>query len=164
MTRPSPLPTNSKTARLRRLRSLSYLLDDAIKIPGTSHRVGLDPLIGLLPIAGDYLGLVFSAYIVLESALMGLPRASLVRMVVNILLDTLVGAFPIIGDFLDFAWKANTKNIALLEAHLASPQPSQKADWWFLILLFGGLLLLAITITTLVIFIFSQLLRVLSRA
>src|SRR6476469_9974925 len=143
----SPITPNSKAARLKRLRSLSYMLDNAIPIPGTTYRVGIDPIMGLLPGAGDLLGTVFSGYIVLEAALLGLPRASLVRMVVNILLDELVGTVPVVGDWFDFAWKANTKNMQLLEAHLAVPQSSKRADWWFIILLLAGLLLFVLGIT-----------------
>jgi hypothetical protein len=152
----SPITTNSKAARLKRLQSLSYMLDNAIPIPGTTYRVGIDPIMGLLPGAGDLLGTVFSAYIVLEAALLGLPRASLVRMVVNILLDELVGTVPVVGDWFDFAWKANTKNMQLLEAHLAAPQSSQRADWWFIILLLGGLLLFVLGITAISLFILGK--------
>jgi hypothetical protein len=137
MSKPSPviLPVN----RLQRLRSLSHLLDNAILIPGTSYRVGLDPILGLLPGAGDIIGTGFSAYIILEAALMGLPKVTLARMAFNILLETIVGSIPFIGDFFDFAWKANVKNLELLESHLATPRSSKKADWWFAILLIIGL-------------------------
>ena len=152
----SPITPNSKAARLKRLRSLSYMLDNAIPIPGTTYRVGIDPIMGLLPGAGDLLGTAFSAYIVLEAALLGLPRASLVRMVVNILLDELVGTVPLVGDWFDFAWKANTKNMQLLEAHLAAPQSSKRADWWFIILLLAGLLLFVLGITAISLFILGK--------
>jgi hypothetical protein len=137
MSKPSPviLPTN----RLQRLRSLSHLLDNAILIPGTDYRIGLDPILGLLPGAGDIIGTGFSAYIILEAALMGLPKVTLTRMAFNILLETVVGSIPFIGDFFDFAWKANVKNLELLESHVAAPKSSKKGDWWFAILLIIGL-------------------------
>jgi hypothetical protein len=143
---PSPVPGNSKAARLKRLRSLSYILDNAIPIPGTSYRVGLDPILGLIPGGGDILGSAFSAYIVLEAALLGLPRESLVRMASNILFETVVGSVPVLGDIFDVTWKANVKNMALLEAHMNSPKQSQRADWWFIILLLGGLMLVVLGI------------------
>lgn len=160
--KPSLQSADAKAIRLDRLRSLTYVLDNAIAIPGTSYRVGLDPLLGLLPGAGDFLGTAFSAYIVLEAALLGLPRASLVRMVINILFETLVGTVPLLGDFFDATWKANAKNMALLEAHLNSPRHSEKADWWFIVLLLGGLMLLVIGITVLGFIILRTLLQLFS--
>ena len=144
------------------MRSLSYILDNAIPIPGTSHRVGVDPILGLLPGAGDFLGTAFSAYIVMEAAMLGLPRQTLVRMVFNILLDELAGSVPLLGDWFDFAFKANSKNMALLEAHMASPQPSKRADWWFIILLLGVLILFVIAITAISIFMLRLLLQAIS--
>jgi hypothetical protein len=156
------LSTESKTVKMDRLRSLSYLLDNSIPIPGTSYRVGIDPIIGLLPGGGDFLGMAFSGYIVWEAALLGLPKVTLIGMAVNILLETLVGAVPVVGDWFDFAWKANVKNLALLEAHLASGRASKRADWWFLVLLFGGLFLVAIAIATISFFIFKSILQAIS--
>lgn len=146
MRQSAPEPGNSKAARLKRLRSLSYILDNAIPIPGTSYRVGLDPILGLIPGGGDILGSAFSAYIVLEAALLGLPRESLVRMASNILFETVVGSVPVLGDIFDATWKANVKNMAMLEAHMNSPKQSKRADWWFIILLLGGLMLVVLGI------------------
>lgn len=160
--KPSPKSEIAKTAKLRRVRRLSYILDNAIPIPGTSYRIGIDPLLGLLPGGGDILGSAFSAYIVLEAALLGLPRETLVRMVLNIVLETLAGTVPVVGDFFDATWKANVKNIALLEAHLDSPRQSQKADWWFIILLLGGLMLFVMAIAALSIVILRLLWQVIN--
>lgn len=135
-----------KIITLERLRQISNLLDNAIAIPGTEYRFGLDPLLGLLPGGGDTLTAFFSAYIVWEAAQMGLPRETLMRMVWNIVFDTLLGFIPVIGDIFDVAWKANVKNISLIDAHLASPVPSQKVDKLFLILLLAGLILFVIGI------------------
>ncbi|MEQ9672148.1 DUF4112 domain-containing protein [Coleofasciculus sp. G2-EDA-02] len=140
---------DSKTSSLRRLRRLSHLLDNAIPIPGTPWRVGLDPLLGLLPGAGDFLGTAFSAYIVLEAARIGIPRSLLGQMVMNILLDTVIGSVPIVGDIADATWKANAKNIALLETYWDSPQPQKQTDWFFLIWLLVGLTLAVIVIAAL---------------
>lgn len=143
---PSPQPINAQTATLRRLRRLSYLLDQAIHIPGTPIRIGLDPLLGLLPGGGDFLGTALSAYIVIEAARMGLPRAVLTQMVSNIVLDTVTGTVPVLGDLVDLTWKANTKNMVLLEEHLGVPQQRQQADWLFVALLLGGLLLVVVAV------------------
>ncbi|MFB2919400.1 MULTISPECIES: DUF4112 domain-containing protein [Aerosakkonema] len=149
---------DSKAATLQRLRQISHVLDNAIAVPGTKYRVGLDPILGLLPGGGDTLTAFFSAYIVWEAARMGLPRESLVRMVMNILFDTVVGAVPIIGDFLDVTWKANVKNLQLLETHLASPIASKKVDRVFLIFLTIGLLLFVAALTYVSVIIFRLLL------
>ena len=137
---PSRQPIETQAATLRRLRRFSYLLDDAIRIPGTPFRFGIDPLLDILPIGGDFLGTALSVYIVLEASRMGLPREALVQMVLNILLDTVIGTVPVIGTVADAVWKANRKNIDLLEEHLQLPQSEKRADWLFLALLLGGLL------------------------
>jgi hypothetical protein len=138
---PSGQPIEAQTSSIRRLRRLSYLLDDVIRIPGTPYRIGIDPLLDVLPIGGDFLGTAFSVYIVLEAARLGVPRAALVQMVLNILLDTVISTVPVLGTVVDATWKANRKNIALLQEHLDIPQPGKKADWLFIALLLGGLLL-----------------------
>ena len=121
-----------------RLRSLSHLLDNAITIPGTPVRFGIDPIVGLLPGGGDLIMSVFSIYIVIEAARMGLPKASLVRMIWNLTVDVGIGIIPIAGDLFDFAWKANTKNVALIEAHFASSSRQAKADMLFVWVLILG--------------------------
>jgi Domain of unknown function (DUF4112) len=132
--------------RLKRLRQLSGLLDNIITIPGTQVGIGLDPIIGLLPIGGDALGLIFSFYIIMEAAQLGVSRATLGRMVMNVIVDSLVGAIPMLGDFFDFAWKANNYNIILLEDSLKSPQQNYKADKSFILVFSVGLFLLAIVL------------------
>lgn len=106
--------------RIRRVRTIGKLLDNAISIPGTSWRIGLDPIIGLIPGVGDLVGAVLSGYIILESARAQVPTLTLMRMIMNVGVDTLVGAVPALGDLFDAAWKANTKNVALLENHLST--------------------------------------------
>ena len=150
----SNLP-ETKTITLERLRQISNLLDNAIAIPGTEYRVGLDPILGLLPGGGDTLTAFFSAYIVWEAAQMGLPRETLIRMVWNIVLDSLLGFIPVLGDIFDVAWKANVKNISLIESHLASPVPSKKVNKLFLILLLAGLILFIIGISWLTVTVFK---------
>jgi Domain of unknown function (DUF4112) len=110
----------SHQARLSRIRWLSYLLDERFRIPGTRQRIGLDGLLGILPGIGDTVGALLSIYILFEAAQIGVPRSTLLRMIANIALDTVVGAIPVAGDIFDVAWKANKKNAALLNAHIAS--------------------------------------------
>lgn len=132
--------------RLKRLRQFSKVLDNIITVPGTQVGIGLDPVIGLLPIGGDALGLILSFYIIIEAAQLGVPTATLGRMVMNVIVDSLVGAIPMLGDLFDFAWKANNYNIILLEESLKSPQQNQKADKSFILIFTVGLFLLAIVL------------------
>jgi hypothetical protein len=110
----------SPDARTRRVRTLARLLDNAITVPGTSWKIGLDPIIGLIPGVGDMVGAVLSGYIVLEAVRAEVPTFTLARMLVNVGIDTLLGAVPAIGDVFDAAWKSNTMNVALLERHLVA--------------------------------------------
>ncbi len=142
-------PDDLKLSTLRRVRRLSHLLDNAFPIPGTSYRIGLDPLLGLLPGGGDFLGATLSAYIVLEGARLGLPRHILGQMVTNIIFETIAGSVPVLGDLVDATWKANAKNIAIMEEQLNVPRQSkQKTDWLFLTLLFAGLVLVVIVMAS----------------
>lgn len=115
----------SESSRLRLIRKLSYYLDNSIGIPGTGYRVGLDAIIGLVPGLGDVAGAILSAYIVYEASRLGVPKKTLLHMTFNVALETLIGAVPIVGDVFDAAWKANTRNIVLLDKHLNSLGPGQ---------------------------------------
>ena len=140
--------------KLTHLRQISDLWDRALGIPGTRWRVGLESIVGLLPFGGDFIGLLLSSYIVFQSLEFGLPRTILFRMLFNIILDAAVGSVPILGDLFDTTWKANTKNVNLLEAHLASPEASRQADYRFIWFLGGSIVLVgSILLTLLVLFI-----------
>ncbi|MDT3436161.1 DUF4112 domain-containing protein [Haloarcula sp. 1CSR25-25] len=103
---------------LGRVRTVAHLLDESVRVPGTDFRVGLDPLLGLVPFVGDVLAGLCSLYIVAEAARLGVRKRTLVRMLFNVALDTLVGSVPFVGDFFDAYWKANVRNAALLAAAL----------------------------------------------
>lgn len=140
---------NPRLITLERVRALSYLLDSSIPIPGTNKRIGIDPILGLLPGGGDVVGAALSAYIVIEAARTGLPRSVLLRMVANLFLDSAMGSVPIAGDFFDATWKANSKNVALLEQHLHAPieRRSRSLNLGIVLLLLAGFLLFAIALT-----------------
>jgi hypothetical protein len=112
-----PLDYRSQAA-LRRSRRMSGLLDEAVRVPGTDYRVGVDPLLGLVPFGGDTVALVLSLYPILEAARLGLPRTVLARMLVNVGLDFVVGSVPVLGTLFDAVWKANERNVRLMEGHL----------------------------------------------
>jgi hypothetical protein len=103
---------------LVRLEALARLMDSAFVIPGTSIRMGLDGLIGLVPVAGDLIAGVVSSYLIWEARQLGASRWVIGRMMANTALDTLVGAVPVVGDAFDVLFRANLKNMALLRRHL----------------------------------------------
>lgn len=109
--------------RSRNVRVIARLLDNAISIPGTSWKIGFDPIVGLIPGVGDLVSAVLSGYIILEAARAEVPTLVLAKMLGNVGIDTLFGAVPALGDVFDAAWKSNTKNVALLERHLAVAVP-----------------------------------------
>jgi hypothetical protein len=113
------------TPRLSGLRTLTHVLDELIRIPGTRFRIGLDGLIGLIPGAGDVVGGAAAAYALLAAARLGAPPSVIARMAGNILVDLLLGLLPVMGDLFDFGWKANRRNLALLERFAADPRPTQ---------------------------------------
>ncbi len=103
---------------LKRIDAVGTLLDDAFRIPGTDIRFGLDPVVGVLPIAGDWATAVVSTYIVAEAVNLGVPTHVIGRMLFNIGLDATIGMIPILGTLFDTAWKANRRNVKLVEKHV----------------------------------------------
>lgn len=101
---------------IQRLRRMANLLDSAVTIPLIRKKVGLDPLLSLLPGAGDTLGLLLSSYALWVAFELGLPRIVMMRIVVNIVLDWLIGLIPVVGDVADIFWKANQMNLQIVEA------------------------------------------------
>jgi hypothetical protein len=127
---PSPAPRVETLDRAARVRALARLLDAAVRIPGTNVRVGLDALVGLIPGFGDVAGAAASGYIILSAARMGAPTSVLLRMLLNVATETVVGTVPVIGDLFDVGWRANLRNTALLERHLAAPVATRAASRW----------------------------------
>lgn len=116
---------------LERLRTLQRLLDSAFRIPGTNIRFGWDAIVGLVPWAGDVAtGLLACAFLV-QANQMRLPRIVQLRMLINVAIDILIGFVPVAGDVADVFWRANTRNLALLERHAREPQPARPGDWLF---------------------------------
>jgi hypothetical protein len=108
------LPPTVDEAAVRRMRFVSRLLDESVRVPGTEFRVGLDPFLSALPgNVGDAVGAGLSLYIVLESARLGVPYTTLVRMLANVAVDVAVGSVPVVGVLFDAVWKANARNVEL---------------------------------------------------
>jgi hypothetical protein len=101
-----------------RISLLAQVLDSAVPIPGTRRTIGIDPLIGLIPVVGDAISAALSSYIIWEAKQLGIPRWKLARMIGNLAVDTAVGAVPLVGDFFDFAYKSNRRNLRIVLDHL----------------------------------------------
>lgn len=124
MPAPDPRPPQRQAAVRARLKRLAWLLDSAIPLPG-GYRIGLDGLIGLVPGLGDVVAALLSSYIVVEAARLRVPASVLLRMGLNVALELIIGAVPVAGDLFDFAFKANERNVRLLEASLGPPEQVQ---------------------------------------
>ena len=104
---------------LHELRRFAHLLDETFRIPVVGYRVGLEPILGLIPIVGDVSGFLVSGYLIYRAARLGLPRKLVSHMVYNAVLDAAIGSVPIVGDLFDFFWKVNKRNMRLVERHFA---------------------------------------------
>ena len=132
----SPSPAGKTREQLK---ALAWLLDSSIRLPG-GFRIGVDALVGLVPLVGDAAGVLLSGYIVSQAARLGVPRGVLLRMIFNVAVEGFVGLIPVVGDVFDAAWKANQRNVKLLESHLDKPAETARSSRWIV----GGLLLLVI--------------------
>jgi hypothetical protein len=143
---------------LRRAQIVASVLDDAIRVPGTGIRFGIDPLVGLVPGLGDLLGGAASVYIILEAARAGAPASVITRMALNVGIDTLVGGVPLVGDLFDFAWKSNARNVKLLAGHLEAPGRTRRASRMLVVGLLIAIALLAVGVSVLGIYLIKRLL------
>jgi hypothetical protein len=110
------------------LKWLAWLLDSSIPIPGTRFTIGIDALIGLFPFIGDLVGVALSSYILSQAARLGAPKSVLLRMSFNVALEGVVGIIPLAGDVFDAAFKANQRNVRLLEAWLEDPRRTVRSS------------------------------------
>ncbi|NEU58082.1 DUF4112 domain-containing protein [Halorussus sp. MSC15.2] len=100
---------------MERVRTVARLLDEAIELPVVNYKIGLDPILGILPVGGDAVSAAISLYIVAEGAQMGASRDTLLKMLFNVGVDAVIGSVPVLGTIVDAVWKANERNVALLE-------------------------------------------------
>ena len=105
-------------AALARITMLARTMDSLYAIPGTKIRLGLDAIFGLVPIAGDLISQAISTYIIWEARQLGVSKLTMARMFANTLVDTMIGAVPLAGDVFDVAFRANMKNLRILQRHL----------------------------------------------
>lgn len=130
------------SARLTRVRSLTHWLDNAIRVPGTQIRFGIQPIIGLVPVLGDVIGLLLTGFVIVQAWLIGAPRSLLGRMVTIAIADFFIGLVPVVGDLGDVVFKANARNLKLLETHLDArltpPPPPPRRGRWVVLALLGA--------------------------
>lgn len=127
------------------MRKWSVLLDSAFRVPGTNLTFGLDPLLGLIPVLGDLTTPIFAAVLLLHAVRLRIPKIVQLRMLMNAAIDLVIGVVPVVGDFFDFGWKANVRNLALLERHAHPDARATASDWGFVLIVLGVLALVAIT-------------------
>jgi len=128
----------------KNLQQLAWLLDSSIPVPGTRLTVGIDALIGLFPVIGDLIGVALSSYILSQAAKLGAPRSVLWRMAFNIAVEGVVGIIPFAGDVFDAAFKANQRNVQLLDAWLDAPRRTERSTRTFAALLVLALVLVGL--------------------
>jgi hypothetical protein len=114
-------PASATDVDLRRLRRVSHLSDDVFRVPGTRFRIGIEPLLGLLPVGGDAAGAAIAGYVLWIAVRADVPRATLARIAFVLLVDVAVGTIPIAGDVFDAYWKASRRSVRLLDARLVDP-------------------------------------------
>ena len=115
--------------KLLRLKLLSERLDDSIKIPGTNQKIGIDAIIGIIPILGDFIGVIFSTYIMYSGIKMGVSSKIVKKMATNIAIEFVIGSIPIIGDIFDALWKANKRNVELIEEATIENQENYRLNY-----------------------------------
>lgn len=121
------LPTGTDPASVRaRVEMLERLLERSFTVPGVNMPVGLDAIIGLVPVLGDLLTTMMGAYVVWEARNLGLPKWKLARMGANVLFDTAIGAIPVAGDAADFVFRSNSRNLKIIRRHLDKHHPQTR--------------------------------------
>ncbi len=148
-----PVVGPSRTERFRaferRFAAVSRVLDDLVPVPGTQQRVGLDPVIGLIPWVGDLVSAGVGFWLIAEAARFRIPRVVLARMILNTTVDLLVGLIPFLGDLFDFVAHSNRRNLELFRRHATDVHASTAEHRAFLaglVLVVVGLLWLAATL------------------
>lgn len=130
--------------KLVRLKLLSKRLDNNFIIPGTKYKIGLDPIIGAVPVIGDLIGALLSTYIMYSGIKMGVSRSIVAQMATNIALDFAIGWIPIIGDIFDIIWKANQRNVKLIEESIVVEEKESATANYMIIA--GLVIILIVTI------------------
>ncbi len=124
------LLTRDEKGELAIIRKLRDVMDEAFTLPGTKLKIGLDPIIGLIPGIGDLTGAAIGGYVLHAANKLGVPTVVMARMLLNLVIDALIGIIPIVGDYLDVLYKANSKNVALVEQAVLNRETTARSSWW----------------------------------
>ncbi len=114
---------NDPAALRKRVEALEFVLERSFIIPGINRPVGLDAIVGLVPVLGDVITAVMGAYLIWEARNLGMPKWKIWRMIGNLGIDTTLGAIPIVGDAFDFLFRSNTRNLKIIKRHLDKHHP-----------------------------------------
>ncbi len=145
-----------KPPGLDELRRWAVLLDSAFRVPGTNIRFGLDAIIGIVPGLGDLVAPVYTVILLGTALKMRVPAVVVARMVLNAGIDMVLGLVPIAGDVGDVFWKADLRNVALLERHARPGVPPTRADYWFVLGCIGLVVAIALVPFLILIWLLSQ--------
>ena len=110
----------------QRVEALEKLLERSFHVPGTKVPIGLDSIVGLVPVLGDVVTAAMGAYMVWEARNLGMSKWQLMRMAANVGVDTALGAIPLAGDLFDFIWRSNSKNLRIIKKHLDKHHPGTR--------------------------------------
>lgn len=146
----------SHARTLTALRKWSVLLDSAFRVPGTGITFGLDPILGLIPGVGDVTSPLFAALLLFHAVRMRIPRVVQLRMAINAVIDLLIGFVPVVGDLFDFGWKANVRNLALLERYAHPGSRATRGDWIFVLAVVVVLVAIAVIPLVLAVWLLSR--------
>lgn len=149
--------TNHAPARLEQLRQIARLWDELVPLPFLDRRIGLDALVGLVPGVGDVAGALVAGWGLVVAVRMGAPASVTGRMLLNITIDTLVGAIPLLGDIFDIGWRAQRRNVTLLERWLDDPARATRRSTAFLVAIAAAMIALMLATVWLVAWIFTRL-------
>ena len=117
-----PLGSDPQAVR-RRIEALEQVLEGMITLPGLGRKVGLDAVLGLVPVAGDAVAAALGLYLVWEARNLGMPKWQLWRMAANVGIDTAIGAVPLAGDLFDLVYRSNSRNLKIIRKHLDRHHP-----------------------------------------
>ena len=124
---PASIPFGRDAASVRqRIEALEKALEHGFRVPGTGYEFGLDAIVGLIPVVGDFIGAALGAYLVWEARNIGVPKWKLWRMSGNVAFDTAIGFVPVAGDALDFLFRSNTRNLKIVKRHLDKHHPETR--------------------------------------
>jgi hypothetical protein len=138
------------------LRRWAVLLDSVFRFPGTRIRFGIDALIGLVPFLGDLSAPIYTAVLLATGFRMRMPAVIQARMVLNAAIDMLIGLVPLLGDFADVAWKANLRNMALLERYARPGVAPSRGDYVFVLVCIGAVILIALVPIVILVWLIMQ--------